>query len=127
MGKNEEFTDTIFKAYFEDCVDIGKDEVIINLARKIGLTKKDVENALEDPLLQKTYANNCAEARKRNITGVPTFIINDEYTIVGAQPEQTFVELFEKIEKEITRWIVLQQKLNPVTLFSIYLSTSSES
>ncbi len=103
MGKNEEFTDTIFKAYFEDCLDIGNDEVIIDLAKKIGLTKKDVENALEDPLLQKTYANNCAEAKKRNITGVPTFIINDEYTIVGAQPEQTFVELFEKIEKEITR------------------------
>ena len=103
MGKNEEFTDTIFKAYFEDCLDIGNDEVIISLAKKIGMTKKDVENALEDPLLQKNYANNMAEAKKRNITGVPTFIINDEYTIVGAQPEQTFVELFEKIEKEITR------------------------
>jgi len=103
MGKNEEFTDTIFKAYFEDCVNIGNDEVIISLAKKIGMTKKDVENALEDPLLQKTYENNMAEAKKRNITGVPTFIINDKYTIVGAQPEQTFVELFEKIEKEITR------------------------
>lgn len=103
MGKNEEFTDTIFKAYFEDCLDIGNDEVIIDLAKKIGLTKKDVENALEDPLLQKTYSNNCAEAKKRNITGVPTFIINDEYTIVGAQPEQTFVELFGKMAKEITR------------------------
>ncbi len=102
-GKNEEFTDKIFKAYFEDCLDIGKNEVIIDLAKKIGLTKKDIENALEDPLLQKTYANNCAEAKKRNITGVPTFIINDEYTIVGAQPEQTFVELFEKIEKKITK------------------------
>ena len=55
MGKNEEFTHEIFKAYFEDCLDIGKDEVIIDLAKKIGLTKKDVENALEDPLLQKTY------------------------------------------------------------------------
>jgi len=51
-------------------------------------------------LLQKIYANNCIEARERDVTGVPTFVINDEYTIVGAQNEQTFVELFEKIEKE---------------------------
>ena len=58
MGKNEEFTDTIFKAYFEDCLDIGNDEVIISLAKKIGMTKKDGVNALEDPLLQKNYANN---------------------------------------------------------------------
>jgi predicted DsbA family dithiol-disulfide isomerase len=103
IGKNEEFTDAIFKAYFEDCLDIGKDEVIIDLAKKIGLTKRDVENALEDPLLQKIYANNCIEARKHNVTGVPTFIVNDEYTIVGAQHEQTFIELFEKITKETTR------------------------
>jgi len=100
IGKNEEFTDVIFKAYFEDCLDIGKGEVIIALAKKIGLTKHDVENAWEDPLLQKIYANNCIEARERDVTGVPTFVINDEYTIVGAQNEQTFVELFEKIEKE---------------------------
>jgi predicted DsbA family dithiol-disulfide isomerase len=103
IGKNEEFTDAIFKAYFEDCLDIGKDEVIIDLVKKIGLTKHDVENALEDPLLQNIYANNCIEARKHNVTGVPTFIINDAYTIVGAQHEQTFIELFEKIAKETKR------------------------
>ena len=102
LGKNEKLTDSVFKAYFEDCLDIGKEEVIIEIAKKIGLTKHDVESALKDPLLQKIYANNCLEARKHNVTGVPTFIINDKYTIVGAQPEQTFVELFEKIEKENT-------------------------
>jgi len=100
MGKNEEFTDAVFKAYFEDCLDIGKEEIIIKLAEKIGLTKHNVENAFEDPFLQKIYANNCLEARKHDVTGVPTFIINDKYTIVGAQHEQTFVELFEKIERE---------------------------
>ena len=102
LGKNEKLTDSVFKAYFEDCLDIGKEEVIIEIAKKIGLTKHDVESALKDPLLQKIYANNCLEARKHNVTGVPTFIINDKYIIVGAQPEQTFVELFEKIEKENT-------------------------
>ena len=100
IGKNEEFTDAIFKAYFEDCLDIGKEEVIIEVAKKIGLTKQYVERALADPLLEKIYANNCLEARERNVTGVPTFVINDEYTIVGAQHEQRFIELFEKIEKE---------------------------
>ena len=102
IGKNEEFTDEIFKAYFEDCLDIGKEEVIIEVAKNIGLTKHDVETALEDPLLQKVYANNCIEARKYNVTGVPTLIVNNEYAIVGAQHEQTFIELFEKIEKETT-------------------------
>ena len=102
IGRNWEFTDSVFKAYFEECLDIGKEEVIIGLSEKIGLTKDDIESALEDPLLQKIYENNCLEARKHNVTGVPTFIINDKHAIVGAQPEQTFVELFEKIAKEAT-------------------------
>ena len=53
IGRNGEFTDSVFKAYFEECLDIGKEEVIIGLSEKIGLTKDDIESALEDPLLQK--------------------------------------------------------------------------
>jgi predicted DsbA family dithiol-disulfide isomerase len=100
IGKNDEFTGAVFKAYFEDCLDIGREEVIIELAKNIGFTKRDVVSALEDLLLQKRYANNCLDARTLNVTGVPTFIINGEYKIVGAHPEETFEKLLEKIEKE---------------------------
>src|SRR5665648_159039 len=103
QGKNEEFTDAIFKAYFEDCQDIGKEEVIIAVAEKIGLTKPQVEAALADPMLQNLYAKNCNEAKEQKVTGVPTFVINDKDTIVGAQLEQTFIELFQKIETQTTK------------------------
>lgn len=102
-GKNDEFTNEMFKAYFEDCLDIGKEEVIAQVSEKIGLTKQDATEALENSLFQEKFASNCLEARKHDISGVPTFIINERYTIVGAQPEQTFVELFEKIEKETAK------------------------
>jgi predicted DsbA family dithiol-disulfide isomerase len=45
IGKNAEFTHEVFKAYFEDCLDIGKEDVIIAISKKTGLTKHDVENA----------------------------------------------------------------------------------
>jgi len=32
-------------------------------------------------------------------TGVPTFIINDEYRIVGAQPYEKFEEILKKIKR----------------------------
>lgn len=100
LKKNEEYTNEIFKAYFEECQDIAKKEVIVAVAEKIGLIKAQIEVALADPMLQETYEKNCSQAKKQNITGVPTFVINDKYTITGAQPEQTFKELFEKIKKE---------------------------
>ena len=41
------------------------------------------------------------EARRIKLTGVPTFLINDHYKIVGAQPIGTFTDLFNKIEKGV--------------------------
>jgi predicted DsbA family dithiol-disulfide isomerase len=97
IGKNAEFAHEVFKAYFEDCVDIGKEAVISEIAQKVGISKKEVEDCLKNPLHKKSFANNCAEARQLDISGVPTFIINDKYRITGAQEEETFVELFEQV------------------------------
>jgi predicted DsbA family dithiol-disulfide isomerase len=97
VGKNAEFTHEVFKAYFEYCLDIGKEAVILKIAQKVGLSKKEVEDCLKNPLYQKSFANNCAEARKYDIWSVPTFIINDKHRITGAQAEETFVELFEQV------------------------------
>ena len=96
VGKNAQFTHEVFKAYFENCLDIGKEAVISEIAQKVGLSKKEIEDCLKNPLYQKSFANNCVEARKHDINGVPTFIINDKYRITGAQPEKTFIELFEQ-------------------------------
>ena len=97
VGKNAEFTHEVFKAYFEGCLDIGKVTVILELAQKIGLAKKEAEDCLNNPLYQNIFANNCAEAKKLHIWSVPTFIINGKCRIEGAQLEEAFVELFEQL------------------------------
>jgi predicted DsbA family dithiol-disulfide isomerase len=99
-GKNEEFTTEIFKAYLEECFDIGKEEVIFEIAKRVGLSEQEVKDALKNTLYQKSLAENCANAGKLDVWSVPTFIINDSYRITGAQSEQTFKELFEKINKQ---------------------------
>ena len=100
VGKNQEFTHEVFKAYFERCLDIGKEVVLFEIGEKIGLNKKEIEDCLKNPLYENSFAENCAEAKKLDISGVPTFIVNGKYRITGAQSEETFVELFEKINKK---------------------------
>ncbi len=100
VGKNQEFTHEVFKAYFERCLDIGKESVLFEICEKIGLNRKEIEDCLKNPLYQNSFADNCAEAKKLDISGVPTFIVNGKYRITGAQSEETFVELFEKINKK---------------------------
>ena len=99
LGKNNEFTDQIFGSYFEGCQNIGLEEVIVNAAKNVGLSEQKVKEALRNPKYEQMLSNNTLEGRKHNVCGVPTFIINEKYEIVGAQPEQVFIELFERIKK----------------------------
>ena len=81
-------------------LDIGKEVVLFEIGEKIGLNRKEIEDCLKNPLYENSFAENCAEAKKLDISGVPTFIVNGKYRITGAQSEETFVELFEKINKK---------------------------
>ena len=103
LGKNDEFTDKIFKSYFEDCQNIGLEEVIVNVAQKVGLSRIRVIEALQDPLYEKMLSNSSFEGRKYNVCSVPTFIINDKYKIIGAQPEKVFIDIFERVKNEYSQ------------------------
>jgi predicted DsbA family dithiol-disulfide isomerase len=34
------------------------------------------------------------------VTGVPTYVLNDRYAIVGAQPYDVFLQVLEKMKSE---------------------------
>jgi predicted DsbA family dithiol-disulfide isomerase len=98
MGKHKKFHEHTFRAYFTEELDIGSLDVISSIAARCGLDVADMMNALKDG----RYSSRLAEARKEgekiNLTGVPTFIINNKYKIVGAQPVDAFKEIFSKSE-----------------------------
>jgi predicted DsbA family dithiol-disulfide isomerase len=97
VGKYEEFHEHMFHAYFTEALDIGNLKVISDVAGKSGLDAELMLKAIKD----NRYGSRLAEARKEgekiNLTGVPTFIINEKYKIVGTQPVDVFSDLFEKL------------------------------
>ncbi|MBI5250206.1 MAG: DsbA family protein [Desulfomonile tiedjei] len=90
LGKFHEFHDRVFMAYFLELLDIGNPDVMLMLAREVGLDHEGLREALETD----RYAPRLTEARedatKSSITAVPTFIIADEQKIVGAQSLDVF-------------------------------------
>jgi len=91
----------IFKAYFEEGRDIGDREVLIELAESSGLSREEVEQAWQDVSLKQQLQEIATTAHREGATGgVPTFIINDRYKIVGAQPYSVFHETLQKIVAE---------------------------
>jgi predicted DsbA family dithiol-disulfide isomerase len=97
MGKFESFHETMFRYYFTEAHDIGSVDVIKSVAAESGLDNDDMMKAI----LEKRYRSVLDEARKEgekiNLTGVPTFIINEKYKIVGAQPVEVFKVVFSKM------------------------------
>ena len=98
MGKYELFHERMFYTYFTESKDIGNIEVITDSARMCGLDADELQQALKERRYAHRLEESRREAEKINLTGVPTFIINGKYKIVGAQPLDVFKEVFSKLE-----------------------------
>ncbi len=98
-GAQDAVVDAIFAAYFVNGVDIGDREALI----EIGVAK-----GMEEDLLRRLYAEDADGAQLRNedalsrqmgVTGVPCFILNETYALVGAQETATWRNVFAKLSE----------------------------
>jgi predicted DsbA family dithiol-disulfide isomerase len=96
-GLYDSFHESMFQAYFTEGRDIGNLDVIAAVAKKSGLDEKEILIAVSD----NRYTARLNEARKEgqllNLTGIPLFIIENKYKIIGAQPISVFRNLFAKL------------------------------
>ena len=92
QGYGEKFHTAAFNTYFADGLNIGLDSTLLDLGVSVGLTEKDLRDALEN----RTYKNAVDEDWKRayemGVTAVPTFFLNG-MSLVGAQPYEKLVQL----------------------------------
>jgi len=97
QGKFEAYHEAIFHAFFTECKDIGRWEVISDAAESVGLNAEILEGALK----KKTYLSRLETvtqlARSNRVTAAPTFVINEKEIIVGAQPIEKFRALLSEI------------------------------
>jgi predicted DsbA family dithiol-disulfide isomerase len=87
----------LLKAYFTDGLDVGDTEVIVQCAGECGFDA----HALNEWLIAGNGINEVQAdlqgAAMREITAVPSFVINDQFLIPGAQDPEVFVNVIEKI------------------------------
>jgi predicted DsbA family dithiol-disulfide isomerase len=98
--RQEEVVGELFRAYFEDGLDIGHLEVLVDCARRAGLDQELAHKyLLSDEGRQEVVASD-VYARRLGINGVPCFIVNRKYAVSGAQPPSAFVEVFNLAERD---------------------------
>ena len=100
QGQYELFHDMVFKCYFEENRDIGSLAVILQIAVDAGLEGHKLEAALKEERYEKQLAQISKEAQRQHISSVPTFIINGQERIVGAQPLSVFRNMLTALASE---------------------------
>jgi predicted DsbA family dithiol-disulfide isomerase len=100
-GKQLEVKEAIMSAYFEQGIDLSKEENLIDVAVKAGLSKERVKKLLSSDEGALEVALEEKEMQKLGITGVPFYIINNKYGVSGAQPSASFIQAFEDIGSKV--------------------------
>lgn len=83
----------IMDAYFTDGKNIGDIDVLTDCAESAGINRADAHTFLNSDELVDEVRSEIAEAAEYGVTAVPTFIINGQWSVPGAQD----VEMFERI------------------------------
>jgi predicted DsbA family dithiol-disulfide isomerase len=88
--------DAIYRAYFVDARNIGDPEILVDLARSVGLSPDEARAVLAERRFRDAVDADWAKSRRYGVTGVPTFVAGED-GVVGAQPYEVLVQLLEKV------------------------------
>lgn len=91
----------LLKGYFTDGKNIDDEDFLFEMGKDAGLNEEDIRNALQSDSIKQEIHEDIESARKLGIQGVPFFILNEKYSLSGAQPVEVFVEALEKVKEEM--------------------------
>ena len=94
-----ETVEMIFKSYFEESKDIGDINVLLDIAKKVGMDDKKIRNKFENDDDSSTIINEEQSNRENGVMGVPSYIIDDGITLTGSQPVNSIVKLLQHLNK----------------------------
>ena len=100
-GRQTAAVTRLFKAYFEDAQDIGKQEVLLRIAEGIGMDRAMTERLLASDADLKDVSARDAHARDRGVTGVPTFVIENQHVVPGAQKPELWLQVIDELTEQM--------------------------
>jgi predicted DsbA family dithiol-disulfide isomerase len=98
-GLFDPFHRAVFSAYHAEGRDIGKQEVLREIATAVGLDADGMIDALDEGRYTPRVEEDLAFSHEIGLTGVPAFIIGNR-AIVGAQPYNVFEYVMDLIGRE---------------------------
>ena len=92
-----EYHRALFKAHFTAHENLMDADVLARAATSVGLNAEDLRAALAEERYKQVVDEKIDHSYAIGVTGIPTFILNDQYAVVGAQT----YDVFERVMAEM--------------------------
>lgn len=96
-GKGNEFHKVVFRKVYAEGGDPSQWDVLRSAAEEAGLNADEMQAGVESGKYKGNVEEQVRWAYQIGVTGVPTYVINDRYAIVGAQPYEVFKNALAQI------------------------------
>lgn len=96
-GRQTAVVSALFKAYWKEGRDIGDRATLAAIAGECGLDKAMAERLLGTTADAEDIRARDEHARTRGVSGVPCFIIANQYVLSGAQPPQVWAQVIDEL------------------------------
>jgi predicted DsbA family dithiol-disulfide isomerase len=97
QGKANEFHKALFRKVYAEGQDPSSWEVLRSTAQEVGLNAYEMQQLVESNQYTDLVEEQVRWAQQVGVTGVPTYVINDRYAVVGAQPYEVFKNALTQI------------------------------
>jgi len=87
----------LFKAYFEEGRNVGDRTVLLDIAESCGMDRSVVTALFSAGADVDSVKEEIGMARDMGVTGVPCFIIDNKYAVMGAQPVDVLTNALREI------------------------------
>jgi len=96
-GRLLPFHRAVFRAYWEDEENIGDVKVLCRIGAECGLDAAELRGALEVGRFASLVEEQIEWSRAVGITGVPTCVFDEKFSLVGAQDYEVFRDVARRI------------------------------
>ena len=99
-GRQAAVVASLFRAYFKEGRDIGDAETLIQIATAAGMDATATERLLATDADREDLTARDHDARQKGVTGVPAFLIAQQYMMSGAQPVATWQQVIDELAQK---------------------------
>lgn len=100
-GIGPEVKEAHFKAYFEQGKDLTNDITLCEIMAGFGWATSKTMAIIYDKNIANAVNIEIGYYKRLGVNGVPFFIVNDKYTLSGAQPPHVFVDALKSIGEKL--------------------------